>query len=304
MADLEAAADVALTKTKDLSERIDKAEEAFTALEETLDDVKTRFDTDWAALDEKARALLELARAQTNGLAEEGAEARAGLTQLAESVSENASEWDGAIESGRSETSVLGAHVSEQAPVLSTAGHDAEAAGRQLAERAAAIEAQLQQARAEVRGLLETEVATELREMQEAVRQRTAALQASLVDECETALGEAFTDWEQQLAQVEEVIDQEFASARQHAHDVVLFSLQECRRGHEEAWVEMEGVVTSLEALLLKLAETAGARTAEVGERRSGMEQALADAAVGVERMRAALTRELETMARYDFARA
>jgi hypothetical protein len=304
MADLEAAADVALVKTKDLSAHIDKAEAAFTALEEALEDVKTQFATDWAALDETARVLLDLARAQTTALAAEGEEARQGLTQLHESLPEKASEWDVAIESSRSETSALGAHVSEQEPVLSQAGRDAQTAAQSLAERAAAIQAQLQQALADVRELLETGVTNELKEMQEAVRERAAALQASLAEECETALAEALNGWEQQLAQVEQVIDEEFASARQHAHDVVEFSLEECRRGHEEAWVEIQGLVSNLEGLLLKLGETVGARTAEVGERRAGMEQALSDAATAVERMRLALTQELETMARYEFVRA
>jgi hypothetical protein len=76
MADLEEAADVALVKIKDLSAHIDKAEAAFTAVEERLDDVRSQFEADWTALEEKARVLLDLARAQTTDLAEQGEEAR------------------------------------------------------------------------------------------------------------------------------------------------------------------------------------------------------------------------------------
>ena len=304
MADLEAAAEVAIVKIKDLSAHIDKAEAAFTTLQEKLDEVEERFEADWEALDEKAGVLLEVARAQTSGIAEDGQRAREGLSELDESLARMATEWDQAMESGVSEASTLGAHVSDQGPAVSARGDEAETAARSLAARAAAIEAQLQQALTDARELLESEVVSELKEMQDAIRQRAAALQATLVEECETVLAEAFAGWERQLAEVEEVIDEEFARARQHAANVVAYSLQECQRGHDEAWVEVTGLVTTLEGLMQRLGEAIGARTAETDERRDTAEQALSEAAAGVERMRSALAQELETLARYEFARA
>jgi hypothetical protein len=302
--DLEGAAEVAIVKIKDLSAHIDKAEAALAALEEKLDDVKARHETDWTALDEKACVLLELARAQTAGIAGEGEEARQGLTQLDEALEKTATEWDDAVEAGASETSTLGQHVSEQGPVVSAQGHEAETAARNLAERATDIEAQLQQALADVQELFESQVANELRDAQEAIRERAAALRATLADECGRMIEEAFTSWQERLAQVEELIDEEFASARQHAADVVEFSIGECSRGHEEAWTDLSGLVAHLDGLMGKLAEGAQARTGEVGGCRSATEQALADAAAGVERMRSALVQELEMMARYEFVRA
>jgi hypothetical protein len=304
MADLETAADVALVKTKELSAHIDKAEAAFAELEDKLEDAKAQFDTDWTALEEKARVLLDLARAQATGIAEEGEEARQALTQLDESLAHAASDWDGAVEGGIAETAALGAHVAEQQPLVAAAGAEAAAATSALAERADAIEAQLQQALADVRTLLETDVANELREMQESVRERAEALRVSFAEQSDTVLAEALAGWEQQLAQVEEVIDEEFARARQHAADVVEFSLQECQRGHDEAWAEIAGFVESLGGLMQRLGEAVAARTAELGDRRGAADQALADAAAAAERMRAAFAQELETMARYDFVRA
>jgi hypothetical protein len=303
MADLEAAADVALVKIKDLSAHIDKAEAAFTAVEEKLDDFRTQFATDWAALDETARAVLELARAQTAGIAEKGEEARQGLTRLEESLARAAVEWDDAIESSGSETTAFGAHVSEQGPVVSRAGDESEAASRALAERATAIEAQLQQAVAEARELFEGEVAGELKDMRDAVRQRASVLRSAIAEDCAALLEEAFDGWEQQVTRVEEVIEQEFASARQHAADVVEFALKECRQGHEDAWAEIEVLVADVDALLQRLGEAVRARTGEVGEGRRAAEQALASAATGVDGMRSALTRELEMLARYEFVR-
>lgn len=301
--DLEAAAEAAIVKVKDLSAHIDKAEAAFAALEDQLEDVKTRYETDWTALDEKARVLLELARAQTSAIAGEGEEARQGLTQLDDALEKTATEWDDAIEAGASETSTLGAHVSEQGPPLSAQGSEVQAAARSLGERAGAIEAELQQVLAEARELLESEVVGELREAQDAIRERTASLQATLADECGRALEEAFAGWERQLAEVEQVIDEEFARARQHAADVVAYSLQECERGHDEAWAAMQAQVAGLEGLLTRLGEAATARAAELAERRGTADQALTEAAAGVERMRATLAQELETLARYEFVR-
>jgi len=302
--DLEEAAEIATVKIKELSAHVDKAEAAFTALEERLGHVKTRFETDWAALDERAHALLETARAQAGGIAEEAEEAREGLSQLDESLGKAAPEWNAALEGSASETSTLGAHVSEQGPPVSEQGGEAQAATRALARRAAATEAQLQQAAAEARELLEGEVARELREMRDAVRQRAAALQAALTEECAAELAEAFTGWERQLAEVEEVIDEEFASARQHAAAVVEFSLQECQRGHEDAWAAMASLMADVDGVLERLGQTVGARTSEIDARRTGLEEALSGTAAGVERMRALLAGELETLARYEFVRA
>ena len=128
--DLEGAAEVAIVKIKDLSAHIDKAEAALAALEEKLDDVKGHYETDWTALDEKARVLLALARAQTTGITGAGEEARQALTQLDQALEKTATEWDDAIEGSASETSTLGTHVSEQAPVLSAQGHEAETTAR------------------------------------------------------------------------------------------------------------------------------------------------------------------------------
>jgi hypothetical protein len=301
MADLEEAADVALVKIKELSSQIERAEAAFTAVEEKLDDVKEQFEADWSALDEKARAVLEVARAQTAGIAQEGEDARQSLTGLDDSLTGAVSEWDGAIEAGGSETTQFGVHVSEKEPVVSEAGTDTEAAARKLAERVAAIEAQLQEAMAEARDLLEREVAGELKEMQGAVRERASALQAAVADECGTILDEAFTSWQERLAHVEEVIDQEFAKARDHAAAVVAFSLEECQKGHEETWEELSSLTVNLEGLLQKLGEAVRARTAEMGDRRTAAEQALSETAAGVERVRSTLALELEMMARYEF---
>jgi hypothetical protein len=304
MADLETTADLALVKARELSAHIDKAEAAFAELEDKLEDAKAQFDTDWTALEEKARVLLELTRAQETGIAEEGEEARQALTQLDESLAQAASDWDGAVEGGIAETAALGAHVAEQQPVVAAAGAEAAAATSALAERADAIEAQLQQALADLRSLLETDVANELREMQESVRERAEALRVSFAEQCDTVLAEALAGWEQQLAQVEEVIDEEFARARQHAADVVEFSLQECQRGHDEAWAEIAGFVENLGGLMQRLGEAVAARTVELGDRRGAADQALADTAAAAERMRAAFAQELETMASYSFVRS
>jgi ABC-type transporter Mla subunit MlaD len=301
MADLESAADVALVKTKELSGRIDKAEAAFTELEDALEDAQAQFDADWSGLEEKARILLDLARAQAAGIGEEGEEAREALTQLDESLAHAASDWDGAVEGGVAETAALGAHVAEQQPLVASAGAAAAAAASTLAEHADPIEAQLQQALAEVRSLLETGVASELRELQESVRERAEALRVRFAEQCDTVLAEALAGWERQLAQVEDVIDEEFARARQHAADVVEFSLLACQRGHDEAWTEVAGFVEGLGGLLQGLGESVTARTAQLGDRRGAAEQALADVAAALERMRAALVQELETMARYEF---
>lgn len=303
MADLEVAADLALAKTRELSVHVDRAEAALEALEEMLQDVKGRFDVDWNALEEEARDLLERARAQTRGIDDEGEDARQAIAQLDESVARANSDWGAAIEGGIARTSALGAHISEQHPLVSTAGQEAAGATRGLAERADAIEAQLQQVAAELRGLMETDVVDELRRMQDAVRQRAEALQASLAEQCDTVIPEAIAAWEQQLAQVEEVVEQEFARARQHAADVVDFSLAECRHAHDEAWSRMTGLVDDLETALQRLADAVVARTAELGEHRGAADEALAGAAESVDRMRTALVREREAMARYEFVR-
>lgn len=303
MTDLEGAADVAVIRVKDLSAHMEKAGAALASLDERLEHVKEQVASDWTALEEKMRALLEVARAQAAAIAEDGQEARQGLADLDDALEKAAPEWDGALETGRSEIAALATHVSETEPVIAAAGDGAEAAARSLAQRAAAIEAQLQQAVADSRAFLENEVASGLTETREAIQQRASALQAALTDECQTVMEEAVTGWQQRLDQVEDLVDQEFASARKHAAAVVEFSLEECRRGHEEAWEGLSSLAADLDGLLQKLGEAVRVRTGELAERGSAAEETLAEATARVELMRMALKQEWELMAQYEFVR-
>jgi hypothetical protein len=301
MADLEEAADVALVKVKELQAHVEKAEAALAAVEQRLGHLKERTASDWAALAETAASLLEGARAQAAQLREDGQAAHEACAAMDEALTDGGSAWDPALDATRQGVTALGAHVAESEAPLFQAGDEAETALRDLGERAAALEAELRRAVADARHFLEREVVEDLREMRGEVRERAAALQASLADECAALLDEAYASWETRVAQVEEVLDQEFAGARQHLSDVVEFSLEECRQGHDEVWEDVVDAVATLEGRLQRLAEAARERDAELGERRASVEQALGEAAARMELMSGLLRQELDVLASYDF---
>jgi hypothetical protein len=121
------------------------------------------------------------------------------LTQLDESLVNAASEWDDAIQSSGSKRPRSG-RVSAKEPVVSHAGDETEAIAR-ASPSAPPPSKQLQQAVADTRDLLEHEVVSELKEMQEVLRQRAATLLATDARRsarwCSQRPSPA---WEQQLA--------------------------------------------------------------------------------------------------------
>jgi ElaB/YqjD/DUF883 family membrane-anchored ribosome-binding protein len=304
MADLEEAADVALVKVKELLAQVDQAHGALAEAEERLVHIEDRTQSDWTAFEEHADALLEAARAQVERLGEDGAAARKACTDMDEALAGVASAWDPVLEETRSGVEALATSIAESEPPLSAAGGQAEDEVRALGERAEALQAELQQAVAEARDFLRDEVAEALRAMQQAVRERAAALQASILDDYGAGLDEAYASWETRVGQMEEVLEQEFTRARQHLADVVGFSLEECRQGHEDVWSDVADAVTVLEGLLQQLADAGRQRDVELGERREAVDQALEEATSRIERISSVLRQELDAMARYEFVAA
>jgi hypothetical protein len=302
MADLEEAAGLAAAKVKDLSERVDGAEAVLADVEEKLDAVRESLDADWTGLEERLRAVLTAVRAQAAGIAEDGQQAREDLVRIDRALHGAASEWDAAFEAAGATPSRLASEVSDAGADLIAGGNAAAAALEALADRATTLEAQLEQAVTATREMLEEDVLSEVREMRDVVRERITALQALLEDECAGIVGEAFAAWQQRLAEVEDMIGEEFAGARQHAADVVQFSLQECRRGHEDAWAEIAPLAATLDGLLQGLAEAVRARAGEVATHRGAAAQALSEASASVERARAAFAAELQLLSSFEFA--
>jgi hypothetical protein len=301
MADLEGAAEAAVETVDQLSTRLGQAREALAALERQAAEVREQAAADWEELDAGARTLVGEAEGHAARLAEAGHEVEGACSALDQALATAGSEAAGDLVADSGTAATLAAHLAQGAAPLAEAAEQTAAQVRSLGERAAEIEAQLQEALGEARDFLRDELAAELREMREAVLSRAAELQAAIAEEGRLMLDEAYASWESELLQIEEILDRELEATLQHTADVVDFSLAECRQGHQQAGEEMAAAAATLDGLLQRLAEAVAERRGEVTEAGAAIEQALGDAAARVELMSGALRQELETMARYEF---
>jgi hypothetical protein len=304
VADLEAAADTAIVKVNELSSQLGKAQEAFARVQDQLERVAEQLEADWTELAHRASSAAAAAESHVALVAEECRGARTACAELDAAAVTAAGAWRELLEASRADVADLQSHVADAEPRLTGVAERTAADVRQLADDAEAIEAELEQALADAHDFLRDEVASEMRAVEEEIRARTAALQADLAERVPQVLDEVQAAWEEQLGRVEEILEEELAGTRQHAADVVAFSLEECRRGHDEAWHEVESAVGELAGLLAQLTESAHERRRELAELHGDVDRSLDEAVARGEQASRILEQELETMARYDFVRA
>jgi hypothetical protein len=152
------------------------------------------------------------------------------------------------------------------------------------------------------RDFLESEVPAHLDELREEVRSRGEQVRQALADECAATVDEAFASWQTALEAVEAKVEQAFADARQHAEDVVTYSLKECRKAHAE---ELDEIVQMLDATLgpalEKLEGAIEQRGGEVDQSHSALQTELEETGSGLESAIGALQRVKELLASYTF---
>jgi len=304
MADLETAAETALVKVKQLSERKDEAHGTLERLSELLGRVDEQVEADWSALREDLRSNLERVREDKARLAEGGEEAAEALGELHVSIrSVHSDAQEEAFGSGQ-EVSALASAIDARRPELARLVEAAGAAANALRERVAALEAGLEEALDEAREFLSSDVVNELRRLEEEVGERARILEVTLGQECTAALEDKYDNWLSTLNEVEEIVAEAFERARTHLSDVAEFALIECGGRAMEAADELQDDVALLESAASSLAEATVAVRRDVEQGVHSLGDSLQETDQHAQAMSAALGVVMELLASFTFVRA
>jgi uncharacterized phage infection (PIP) family protein YhgE len=302
MADLEAAADAALAKVKELSGHVDDAREACTGLREEAERLRGEMEADWEAFQQKARTLLDAVPEGRARIDEGAQEALRGLGELSGAVANAGAEGEGLERTEAAQVAALGDGVEGLRPQMASLIEHAETALESLTRQAAAAEEALEEAVSEARAFVEGEAREQLTAMQDSIGAAAAEIGRALAEESTASLDEACSTWEQKLGELEGFVEKAFADTGQHVEDVVTYSLKECAKAHAEA---LDRLVEALDATLAPAMEALEAAVeqsaSEVQGAESGLEIDFDETGRELEAALAALQRVKEVLASYSF---
>jgi SMC interacting uncharacterized protein involved in chromosome segregation len=302
MADLDAAADAALAKVKELSGHVDDAREACTELRDEASRLKGEMEADWDALHERAKALLDSVPEQRTQLDQEAQQATRSLGELAGAVASAGGEGEQLQRTEAAQVTAFGDQAEGLRPQVTAMIEQAESALRSLAQQAAEMESALTEAVAEARAFVEGEAREQLSAMKDSINEGAEELRRALAEESTAALDEAFSTWEAKLGELEGFVEKAFEDAGQHVEDVVTYSLKECAKGHTEAIDELVQVMDATLAPAIETLEAAVEQaTSEVEGAESGLEVDFEETAKELEAALAALQHVKELLASYSF---
>lgn len=300
MADLETAADAALSAVNELKGIVDRASTDLNSVEDKLGELSARLDSDWTRLAERVDALVQAAETERGRLETEGGEATRSLSDLAAAVEQARTEESEARHGARDEVTALAGEAADRQPELSANGDAVEADARSLADRAQAIDGELTAALGQVRDFVGVELVAELQEMERDLDERADQLHQSLADD-QALIDKKYAEWESHLVAVDELLEKAFGDARQHVEDVVLFSMTECVNAHHAAVADLKTVLDTMEAAGDVLKATVEAHGVAANTARQEMERGMTEAAELLTNMITSLTEVKDLMTSYTF---
>jgi ABC-type transporter Mla subunit MlaD len=269
MAELDVAGGLALERANALLAGVDAVEARLAEARERLARAVSDSEAEWSRLGGlAAEAAAEIA-AESQDLFGEGTQAQEALLQLRGSYERLATEAAEEKERIGEELEAFAGRLREVDPALQKALAEAEQAAGGLRERAEAVEGELKQVLAETDAALHDDLAEELRELEEGIRQRTEALWAFLEGEAVPTVNAAVEELLAQLQGAEASVREALEAAERTVAEGAESAVEEVATGHEQALTELADLGTSLEELLHKLnalAEDGGAAVQKDGE--------------------------------------
>jgi ABC-type transporter Mla subunit MlaD len=248
---------------------VDAVEARLAEARERLARAVSDSEAEWSRLGGlAAEAAAEIA-AESQDLFGEGTQAQEALLQLRGSYERLATEAAEEKERIDEELEAFAGRLREVDPALQKALAEAEQAAGGLRERAEAVEGELKQVLAETDAALHDDLAEELRELEEGIRQRTEALWAFLEGEAVPTVNAAVEELLAQLQGAEASVREALEAAERTVAEGAESAVEEVATGHEQALTELADLGTSLEELLHKLnalAEDGGAAVQKDGE--------------------------------------
>jgi chromosome segregation ATPase len=304
MADLEAAADLALGKVKQLEEQADRTEEQLAALEEKVSAAASQVEADWAALSADLSSAEKQVQEQEDQLAQQAGQAAAELEEAVRALEAAPPEADQALRGAWEDVQALVGEADAARPRLQQLAADVEAGSAGLREAARDVQSQLEAALDEAAELLGTQLVAGFKDLQEQVHDRAAELGQALAEECQAALRQKYDNWLETLNDVEELVEDAFRRAHEHVAQVVDYSLQECAARHEASAEEVAEMVATLETAAGVLQAAIAEQDAAVKDARGQTAQGVGETAAALQAMTEALAGVRELMAGFSFVKA
>jgi chromosome segregation ATPase len=301
MAELDVAGSLALERANALLLGVDAVEARLAEARERLARAVADSEAEWSRLGALAAETAAEITAEAQELFGEGTQAQEALLQLRGSYERLATEATDEKERIEEELEAFAGRLREVDPALQKALAEAEQAAVGLRERAEAVEGELKQVLAETDAALHDDLAQELRDLEDGIRQRTEALSAFLDGEAVPTVNAAVEELLAQLQGAEASVRESLEAAERTLAEGAESAVEEVAAGHEQALNELADLGASLEELLHKLnalAEDGGAAVQKDGEDLNRVEreaQESLNATLG-------LVRDVEeTLRRYSF---
>lgn len=300
MADLESAATEAQEKVKDLTAQIEKARERFDSVGERIEAVQAKVAEAWSSVTERVATFLEQVQGEQEKLSTESEEAAEALGTLGGVVEQAAAE--ARAESGETRERVAGFErdVEGREPVVSALADQVQASARSLSDQVDAVGAGAEDALESAKQFLEGVVAEDLQSLQEEIRSRGIALEASL-EECAGQLQESYDDWVEGLTEVEQTVEEAFSECDENLTRNVENSFGVCSGEYVQALARVVERVGDVERLLEQLQAAAGQCDQDVADATAELTGEMQGTQQGAEAVRGKLEEIKALLASYAF---
>jgi hypothetical protein len=301
MTDLEAAATEALASVRALEDKVNHAIDHLKDLRGSVEAIDAQCDGTWKRFEGMIDALQVSLREQASLLETHGHEARQAVDQARAQVEGHAPLVEQALEVARQGTQTLREHVQQAETEVMPLVDELETTARAVVAAATQARTELDAAVAEARQFMEEEAVDALRQLQEAVRQRTAEWRSTLQQEHRGPAEADTADWSTRLTEVEGTVETAFAGAVQHADEVARFALDKLKTACDDALQELDRLSDPVVQELGELKSQAEARRGDAGRAGDGLEQDVRDTIQVLEDADTSLTDIAIEFAKYYF---
>lgn len=302
MADLEGAADQALTKLKELEAEIEKAQGAMTDADAEVKRLASQLDTDWSSFEDAAEALLEKARAIKQALDAAGQQTQHSLAEMQQHLATG--HHDAAEEAQHSveEVASLDQQVDAATPDVAAKGDAFGSQSKALAEHASEMASELETTFAQVEHFLGQEVVASVKQMKESVHDMAQKVRHDVFDAAAHDLQDVQHNLETHLDNLDQALSGALGDTALQVPMVVDYATGECKtKFHDQQLEHLHAVATSLKAVMEKLEATVEAQDQTAKEMAQPIVQSCGQVDQAATTAVQALTAVRDLLARYTF---
>jgi chromosome segregation ATPase len=261
MADLEGAADQALTKLKDLEAEMDKAQTAMDDADAEVKRLAGQLETDWSSFEDAAESLVDRARSIKQALDVAGQQTQHSLAELQQHFATGLHDAAEEAQHAGEEVAALDQQVDAATPDVATKGDAFGTQSKAIAEHASQMAGELQTTFAQVEHFLEQEVLASVRQMKESVHDMAQKVRHEIFETAVHDLQEGHQILDTHLDKVDEALSGAMGDTALHVPMVIDYATGEFKtKVHDQQLEHLHAVATSLKAVMEQLEATVEAQ--------------------------------------------